>query len=150
MQEQNEPITVNAILPGMVATGILSDEIVECVPEQYRTPASLIVEAINNVLADSSITGQAIECSGKDIVFRPPPDYVNEASEYTAGGKYRDSSNPNAVMKLGEKAGKAFDGKECHDTVAPEPNGETAPHTKLPKSSLSQQYREYGLYIPER
>ena len=150
MQEQNEPITVNAILPGMVATGILSDEIVGNVPEQYRTPASLIVQAIKDVLADSSITGQAIECSGKDIVFRPPPHYVNEASEYTAGGKYRDSLNPDAVMRFGDKAGKAFNGTKSHDDDATECNGDSALHAKLPETSQSQKYREYGLYIPDK
>lgn len=109
MVEQNEPITVNAILPGMVATGILSADLVEGVPKQYRTPASLIVQAIENIINDSSITGQAIECSGEDIVFRPPPPFANEASEFTAGGKYRELSGPNAVLSFGEKQGKALE-----------------------------------------
>lgn len=109
MKEQNEPITVNAILPGMVATGILSGDIVQDVPSQYKTPASLIVDAIEMILKDDSLTEQAIECSGKEIVIRPALPFVNEASEYTAGGKYREGKNPDAVLQFGQQSGKKFD-----------------------------------------
>jgi hypothetical protein len=108
MKELDEPITVNAILPGMVATGILSSDIVAGVPTEYRTPASLIVKAIETIIDDSSITGQAIECSGSEIVFRPPLPFVNAASEYTAGGKYRENADPNAVLQFGQQKGKGF------------------------------------------
>ncbi|KAH7087752.1 hypothetical protein FB567DRAFT_470286, partial [Paraphoma chrysanthemicola] len=70
MSETRENITVNAIVPGLVATGILPEDLVDSVPSQYRTPASLIVQAVENLINDATITGQVIECSGTDIVFR--------------------------------------------------------------------------------
>ncbi|KAH0827733.1 15-hydroxyprostaglandin dehydrogenase (NAD(+)) [Fonsecaea pedrosoi] len=109
MKEQGEPITVNAILPGMVATGILSGEIVQSVPLQYKTPASLIVDAVEMILKDDSLTGQAIECSGAEIVLRPALPFVNKASEYTAGGKYREGGNADAVLQFGQQRGRQFD-----------------------------------------
>ncbi|KAL3473176.1 hypothetical protein BJX99DRAFT_261606 [Aspergillus californicus] len=109
MVEQNEPITVNAIIPGMVPTSILSDEIVHAVPKGFRTPISLIVQVIGNIIDDSSITGQAIECSGSEIRARPPLPFMNEAAEFTAGGKYKESLEADAVLKVGTQAGERFD-----------------------------------------
>ncbi|KAL4861705.1 hypothetical protein BDV12DRAFT_179871 [Aspergillus spectabilis] len=109
MVEQNEPITVNAIIPGVVPTSILSDEIIHAVPDAFRTPVSLIVKAINNIIDDSSINGQAIECSGSEIRARPPLPFINAAAEFTAGGKYKEALEANAVLKVGTQAGKRFD-----------------------------------------
>jgi hypothetical protein len=109
MEELNEPITVNAIIPGVVATAILPDDVVNSIPEKFRTPVSLIVKAIETILDDSSINAQAIECSASDICSRPPPHFVNEAAEFTAGGKYKEALKSDTIMNFGAQAGKAFD-----------------------------------------
>ncbi|UPL02906.1 hypothetical protein LCI18_013840 [Fusarium solani-melongenae] len=98
MKENGEPITVNAIIPGTVPTAILPQGVIDAIPAQFLTPASLIVKAIEGVLNDSSINGQAIECSGTDIVNRPPHPFVNEACVYTAGGGYREKAGWDAVL----------------------------------------------------
>jgi hypothetical protein len=101
MKEEGQPITVNAIIPGVVATAILPDSVIQSIPEQYRTSPSLIVQAIENIINDSSITGQAIECNGQDIIHVPPPDYVNEACRYTVGGEYQAIAGGDAVRNFG-------------------------------------------------
>ncbi|KAJ4990941.1 15-hydroxyprostaglandin dehydrogenase [Stagonosporopsis vannaccii] len=101
MNEEGEPITVNAIVPGTVPTAILPGAVIDAIPAEYLTPASLIVQAVENIINDDSITGQVIECSGSDIVHRPPPDFVNKACLYTAGGEYRKVAGNNAVMDHG-------------------------------------------------
>lgn len=101
MKDQGDPVTVNAIVPGVVATGILPSSLIDAIPSQYLTPASLIVQAIENIINDSSITGQVLECNGSDIVDRPPPTYLNEACEYTVGGKYRSAAGDDAVLNFG-------------------------------------------------
>lgn len=101
MMENGEPITVNSIIPGTVPTAILPQTVIDAIPTQFLTPASLIVKAIENILNDPSINGQAIECSGNDIVNRPPHPFVNEACKYTAGGGYREKAEQDAVLKFG-------------------------------------------------
>ena len=106
MKEEDQPVTVNAIIPGVVATAILPDSVIQSIPARYRTSPSLIVQAIENIINDSSITGQAIECNGEDIISIPPPDYVNEACRYTVGGEYQTLAGVDAVRKFGmEKKG---------------------------------------------
>lgn len=101
MKETGEPIAVNAIIPGTVPTAILPQSVIDAIPDQFLTPASLIVKAIENILNDPLINGQAIECSGNEIVNRPPHPFVNEACEYTAGGGYREKAGQDAVLKFG-------------------------------------------------
>lgn len=100
MQDEGEPITVNAIIPGLVATGILDAALVNSIPAQHRTPVSVIVQAIENIINDSSITGQAIECSGTEIVARPPAPYINEAARYIMQGEYKKTLGDDAVLKF--------------------------------------------------
>lgn len=101
MKEEGRPITVNAIIPGVVATAILPDSVIQSIPAQYRTSPSLIVQAIENIINDASITGQALECNGEDIINVPPPDYVNEACRYTVGGEYHTIAGADAVRNFG-------------------------------------------------
>ncbi|KAI8942465.1 hypothetical protein NX059_000533 [Plenodomus lindquistii] len=101
MREEGEPITVNAIVPGTVPTAILPESVINAIPVEYLTPASLIVQAVDNIINDDSITGQVLECNGSDIVHRPPPDFLNQACLYTVGGKYREVAGDHAVLKHG-------------------------------------------------
>ena len=46
------------------------------------TPVSTIVAALNKILDDESLSGQALECSVEKIMLTPEPEYLNgEASK---------------------------------------------------------------------
>ena len=75
-----EPITVNCICPGLVPSGLLPQSFSAALKPEMVTPTSTIVKAINNFLVDRSLTGQAAECSGADIIYRPSFEPENEAA----------------------------------------------------------------------
>ena len=76
-----EPITVNCICPGLVPTGLLPHSFSAALKPEMITPASTIVTAINTFLTDRSLTGQAAECSGREIIYRPSSEPENEAAK---------------------------------------------------------------------
>ncbi|KAH0831571.1 hypothetical protein AYO21_01775 [Fonsecaea monophora] len=90
LKDDGEPITINAICPGAVPTAIFSKELADALPSEVITPTSTIVEAIKYILQDATVTGQAIECSGREFSARPVLPYLNEAAEFTSGGKYKE------------------------------------------------------------
>ncbi|OAL39413.1 hypothetical protein AYO20_01283 [Fonsecaea nubica] len=94
LKDDGEPITVNAICPGAVPTAIFSKELADALPSEVITPTSTIVEAIKYILQDATVTGQAIECSGREFSARPVLPYLNEAAEFTSGGKYKELIGP--------------------------------------------------------
>ncbi|EXJ62992.1 hypothetical protein A1O7_03436 [Cladophialophora yegresii CBS 114405] len=77
-----EGITVNCICPGIVPSGLLPEAFTNALQADMITPTSTIVKAINNFLADDSLTGQVAECSGQDVIYRPPYEPENEAARY--------------------------------------------------------------------
>ncbi|OCT54855.1 hypothetical protein CLCR_02998 [Cladophialophora carrionii] len=77
-----EPITVNCICPGLVPSGLLPEAFTNALQADMITPRSTIVKAINNFLADDSLTGQVAECSGQDVIYRPSYEPENEAARY--------------------------------------------------------------------
>jgi hypothetical protein len=79
---KTEPITVNCICPGLVPTGLLGTPFTDAMQADMLTPTSTIVKAINNFLSDPSLTGQAAECSGADVIYRPHYEAENEAAKY--------------------------------------------------------------------
>lgn len=89
LEALDEPITVNAICPGLVPTAINSEALVAAVPPRMITPLEVVVRAVERVILDSSITGQTLECSGQQIEARSVLPYLNEAAQYTAGGEYK-------------------------------------------------------------
>jgi NAD(P)-dependent dehydrogenase (short-subunit alcohol dehydrogenase family) len=79
---KGEPITVNAICPGLVPTGLLPPAFTDGCEEYGITPTSTIAKAINGFLADDTLTGKVAECSGQDIIYRPSFEPPNEAAKY--------------------------------------------------------------------
>lgn len=72
----NDSITVNAVCPGMVETGIAPQMIYKYIKENMPdviTPMSTIMKAFNTILG-SNMTGQVLECSGELVQPRPPHD----------------------------------------------------------------------------
>jgi 15-hydroxyprostaglandin dehydrogenase (NAD) len=88
LKSRDESITVNCLCPGLVPTALPGQAILDAFPKNRLTPISTIVRAVEEFIADDSITGQAAECSGEAIHYRPAPTYSDENAEYLAGGKF--------------------------------------------------------------
>ncbi|KAI1607949.1 15-hydroxyprostaglandin dehydrogenase [Exophiala viscosa] len=72
-----ENITINAVMPGIVPTSIMPQEMLDAVSEECLTPVTTIVAAYVRLLDDRELTGQAIECSAYKLLFSAQPDYLN-------------------------------------------------------------------------
>ncbi|KAF9731753.1 hypothetical protein PMIN06_007676 [Paraphaeosphaeria minitans] len=77
-----EGITVNAICPAFIPTGLCPPEILPLWPEEHITPLSTVVKAIEAILADDSLTAETIELSQENIYFRKPVDWANESQRW--------------------------------------------------------------------
>lgn len=88
LKQRGETITVNCLCPGLVPTALPGQALIDAFPKDRLTPISTIVRAVEQFLADDSITGQAAECSGEEIHYRPAHTYSDENAEYLVGGKF--------------------------------------------------------------
>lgn len=88
LQIRKEPITVNAICPGMVPSGLVPPAAINAMEADMVTVPQTIVNAIDRFLADDTLNGHVLECSGTDLVSRPPCSPENKAAEYMLGGSY--------------------------------------------------------------
>ncbi|KAK3061569.1 hypothetical protein LTS18_005908 [Coniosporium uncinatum] len=68
---QKENISINGVLPGIVATDIIPPEMIAAVSPECLTPPSTIVEAYHRFLDDPSLSGEAIECSVDKCMLVP-------------------------------------------------------------------------------
>jgi hypothetical protein len=69
------------VLPGIVHTNIIPPEMVAAVSEEALTPISQITSAYFKFLdhGDASLSGEALECAGKEQMLVPRPEYLNGA-----------------------------------------------------------------------
>lgn len=87
----NEGIRVNAILPGVVATGLLTQEELDTYPKDSFTPIESVVSTVLQIIQGDSMTdsksrsvagkdmhGQAVEINIKNIYFRYQPEWCDE------------------------------------------------------------------------
>ncbi|KAF7553822.1 hypothetical protein G7046_g6986 [Stylonectria norvegica] len=72
-----ENIRINCILPGIVATKIIPQEMIAAVSPECITPISTIVDGYNKCLEDESLSGEAIECTADKMLLTPKPEYQN-------------------------------------------------------------------------
>ncbi|KAL4963156.1 NAD(P)-binding protein [Aspergillus stella-maris] len=70
-------ITLNAILPGIVATGAVPQASIDATKAEHLTPIQTIVDAYMMCLNDGNINGELIECSTDKIIFLPRPEFAN-------------------------------------------------------------------------
>jgi len=103
-----EPITVNCILPGLTPTPLANSALLAAWPSDMLTPVSVIVETVTRFLEDPSLTGQAAECSGNEIHYRPVLPYCNQAAEFASNAKAMLSVDVEAVVRDREKKGRLF------------------------------------------
>ncbi|KIV91480.1 hypothetical protein PV10_06015 [Exophiala mesophila] len=85
-QRGDTNISVNAICPALVVTGLVNPDLAKRVPKEYITPAATIVKAIERFIDDPSITGQVAECSGEEIFYRDGHAFSNEGSKWVMTG----------------------------------------------------------------
>lgn len=86
-------LTVNAILPGLVATALPSAWVLkQCHPE-YITPMSLIIEAFDELMKEEIMdgkltrkTGQCVEVSEDKLHYRKPVEYSSEGARWLLDG----------------------------------------------------------------
>jgi len=88
-------ITINAICPAMVATGLAPPGLMDGFSKDQITPMSTIMRAfaelgdLENVEKDGwtegGKTGDIVECSIQDLIYREAPQRANQTQEHMAG-----------------------------------------------------------------
>lgn len=75
-------LSVNAILPGLVDTGITPPWLIAECPPEYITPMSTILEAYDDLMKEETVdgrverkTGQCVEASQDKLFYRKPVEY---------------------------------------------------------------------------
>ncbi|KAH7113629.1 hypothetical protein EDB81DRAFT_768055 [Dactylonectria macrodidyma] len=109
-----EPITVNAICPGLVPTPLISPALKEAMPPDMVTPVSTVLRGFKSIVSDDSMTGQVIECSGNEIFHRRALPYANSVAEYLCGGKYKELVDPDEFAKHAAQRGARLKGMSGH------------------------------------
>ncbi|KAL9080726.1 MAG: hypothetical protein Q9159_007542 [Coniocarpon cinnabarinum] len=73
-----ENITLNAICPVLINTGIMPAEARHLWDPQQLTPMSTAMKAYDAILDSDKINGQTIELSLDDIIFKQQPEYSSD------------------------------------------------------------------------
>ncbi|KAL2441882.1 Short-chain dehydrogenase/reductase prx6 [Exophiala dermatitidis] len=74
--KMRDNITINAVLPGLVRTGVTLPAMLDSYTSEYITPIENVVASYNRFLDDPSLNGQFLYCAGPapdDIQFVPRP-----------------------------------------------------------------------------
>lgn len=88
LQTRGEPITVNCLCPGLVPTPLAGKVLCNAFPTHRLTPIATIVKAVEQFIADESITGQVAECSGPHIHYRKVNETLDDDAKYLVGGEF--------------------------------------------------------------
>ncbi|KAI9845806.1 MAG: hypothetical protein M1837_004486 [Sclerophora amabilis] len=78
---RKENVRVDAILPGAVATNIMSAEEMAFVPKELFTSLDTVVDVVNKLLEDEKLYGQAVEISGTSHYTKEIQAYSDERAE---------------------------------------------------------------------
>ncbi|KAL5116797.1 hypothetical protein ACEQ8H_005278 [Pleosporales sp. CAS-2024a] len=78
----SQGITVNALCPAFVPTNLCPPEVLARWPKEHMTPLATVTKAIDALLADDDLTGQAVELSQDEIYFRSAVEYANESQRW--------------------------------------------------------------------
>ncbi len=76
-----ENITINAVLPAFVPTGLAPPGLIEAWPKEHITPMETVVKAFN-IFLEGNMTGQTGECSLDQVYMREPLPYPNESQRF--------------------------------------------------------------------
>ncbi|KAH8881776.1 hypothetical protein GQ53DRAFT_832078 [Thozetella sp. PMI_491] len=75
-----ENITLNAVLPGIVATGAVPQASIDATKPEHITPVETVVKAFEMCLTQPTLNGQLIECSTDKHFLLPLPELANGAA----------------------------------------------------------------------
>ena len=81
-----ENITINAILPAMIETGIMPEHLRPLWDPKGITPMKTAMRAYDNIIDDDSINGQTIELSLDETVFKQRPEYSTDNIRWVVAG----------------------------------------------------------------
>ncbi|KAL2858545.1 hypothetical protein BJY01DRAFT_241873 [Aspergillus pseudoustus] len=70
-------ITLNAVLPGIVATGAVPQASIDATKPEHLTPIEAVIEAYLLCLKDDNLNAELIECSTNNLFFLPRPEMAN-------------------------------------------------------------------------
>ena len=82
----NDGITLNAVCPAFVKTGLCPPGMVDKMPKEHVTPMSTIMKAFDQFLDHDKMTGQTVECSLDHLYFRQMPEWANESQRWLGEG----------------------------------------------------------------
>lgn len=98
----SEGIRANAILPGVVATNLMTEEDFEHYPPEYFTPLEAVTgtvlqivdgldmsDAKGRTVRGANVYGQAVEINMNSIYFRDQPDWCDEAMSHVLAATER-------------------------------------------------------------
>jgi 15-hydroxyprostaglandin dehydrogenase (NAD) len=86
LAKRGEAITVNTVCPALVLIGLIPADIAKKVPQEFITPSATVVRAVESFIADQSLTGQVVECSGQELFYHPTPTFSNPGTEWVMTG----------------------------------------------------------------
>ena len=72
-----DDIRVNAILPVMIATNLMPEQLRAEWDEAQLTPMATALKAYDTFLDDESMIGQTVELTLEELVFKQRPEYSN-------------------------------------------------------------------------
>lgn len=76
----DEGITINALAPGPVNTGINPD-VRLVVPQEHMTQMKTVLNVVDKFI-DEDITGQVAECTSSGFYLRDPIPFANESARF--------------------------------------------------------------------
>jgi hypothetical protein len=114
VQERGEPIRVNVVCPGFVATPLVSAHLAQVVPEDMKTPSSTVVAAVARFVQSRDANGEVAECSGKEVLIRPVLPYGNRQAEYWVESQYKDLIDLAEITRDSEEKGRLLTKMEAN------------------------------------
>lgn len=80
-------LSVNAILPGLVSTGLTPPWLISQCPQEYLTPMSTILQAYDDLMQEEMVDGKVKRKSGKCLEASQGGLYYREQMEFPSDGQ---------------------------------------------------------------
>ena len=100
-------ITINALNPTLVATNLMPRHVAENYSDPKNlTPMSTVQKAFDAILNDDELTGQTLELTLDEVVFKQQPEYSRPNTSWMFGHKmmWEEVCEPLLPRKPGENA----------------------------------------------
>lgn len=78
---RREGVTINAVLPAFVPTGLAPAGLIDAMPKEYLTPMSTMLKAYDELLA-GDMSGETVEVSTDQLFWRKQSEYPNESQRW--------------------------------------------------------------------